>query len=68
MAVFVNVGVQNGFLIAVAVEMDGQAGLLGLPERVERGVRRQLDCRAIVIDLFACGLKAPSPRNGSPLS
>ena len=46
MAVFVNVGVQNGFLIAIAVKMNGQIGLLGLPERVERGVRRQLDCRA----------------------
>ena len=55
MAVFVDGGVRNGFLIAVAVEMDGQAGLLGFPERVERGVRRQFDCRTIVIDLFARG-------------
>ena len=60
MAVFVNVGVQNGFLIAIAVKMNGQIGLLGLPERVERGVRRQLDCRAVVIDLFACGQKRPA--------
>ena len=53
-------GVRDRLLIAVSVKMDGQVGLHGLPERVERGVRRQFDCRTIVIDLFACGRKRPS--------
>ena len=53
-------GVRDRLLIAVSVKMDGQVGLHGLPERVERGVRRQLDCRAVVIDLFACGQKRPA--------
>ena len=36
-------GVRDRLLIAVSVKMDGQVGLLGFPERVERGVRRQFD-------------------------